>query len=74
MVTPEHNNMLNADFTEQVIRDVVFGSYAEGAHGPDGFPFLFYQHFWDLIKNDLLAMVNDWNKGSWIYFGLTFRF
>jgi hypothetical protein len=44
-VTDAHNNMLDADFTEQEVKDAIFGSYAEGAPSPDGFPFLFYQHF-----------------------------
>jgi hypothetical protein len=51
--------MLDADFTEQEVKDAVFGSYAEGAPGPDGFPFLFSQYFWNLVKHDLLLMVND---------------
>jgi hypothetical protein len=29
---------------------------------PMGCPFLFYQHFWDLIKGDLLAMFDAWNN------------
>jgi hypothetical protein len=31
--------MLDADFTEQEVKDAIFGSYAEGAPRPDGFPF-----------------------------------
>jgi hypothetical protein len=38
-VTEAHNNMLDADFTKQEVKDVIFSSYAEGAPGPgpDGF-------------------------------------
>jgi hypothetical protein len=61
-VTDEQNLMLDADFTEQEVKDAVFGSYAEGAPGPDGFSFLFYQHFWDLVRHDLMLMISDWNK------------
>ena len=42
----------------------MFGSYAEGAPSPDGFPFLFYQNFWDTIKSDLVLMVDAWNNDS----------
>jgi uncharacterized glyoxalase superfamily protein PhnB len=61
-VSEAQNEMLNADFTEQDVKDSIFGSYAKGAPGPDGFPLLFYQHFWDLVKKDLLLLFIDWNK------------
>ncbi|KAK1649992.1 hypothetical protein QYE76_067797 [Lolium multiflorum] len=64
MVSQEHNDMLNADFSEKEVKDAIFGSYAEGAPGPDGFSFLFYQHFWELIRADFMAMVKDWNEGN----------
>lgn len=35
------NEMLEAPFSKKEVNDVVFGSYAEGAPGPDGFSFLF---------------------------------
>jgi hypothetical protein len=45
LITPEENNGLIAPFSEKEVREVVFGSYAEGAPGPDGVSFLFYQKF-----------------------------
>src|SRR6185437_10006049 len=38
------------------IRFAVFDSYVGGAPDLDGLPFLFYQNFWDVIKDDLLAL------------------
>jgi hypothetical protein len=72
LVSQEHNNMLNADFSEKEVKDAIFGSYAEGAPGPDGFSFLFYQHFWELIRADFMAMVKDWNEGNLDLFRLNF--
>jgi hypothetical protein len=40
------------------------GSYAEGAPGPDGFSFLFYQKFWSIIKMDLMAFIRQFEKGN----------
>jgi hypothetical protein len=40
-VTSEQNLFLETDFTENKVKDAIFGSYAEGAPGPDGFYFLF---------------------------------
>jgi hypothetical protein len=47
-------------FTEEEVREAVFGSYADGAPGPDGLSFMFYQTFWEVVKGDLIAMFNEW--------------
>lgn len=57
-VSLDHNLKVEADISEEDVRRAFFGSYAEGAPGTDGFPFLFYQHFWSTIKKDLLLMVD----------------
>jgi hypothetical protein len=57
MVTYEENLELIAPFSEVEIKKVIFDSYAEGAPGPYGLSFLFYQKFWDVIKWDLIRLV-----------------
>jgi hypothetical protein len=42
--------MLGSAFTEEEVRVAVFGSYADGAPGPDGLSFMFYQKLWDITK------------------------
>ena len=44
-VTAEENGNLDAPLSEEEIKQSIFYSYADGAPGPDGFPFLFYQKF-----------------------------
>lgn len=39
------NDALQAPFSEKEVKEAVFGSYSDGAPGPDGLPFLFLQHF-----------------------------
>jgi len=39
---------------------------------PDGFPVEFYQVFWELIKDDLLAMFTDFHQGTLPLNGLNF--
>jgi len=63
-VTSLENDLLEADFSEEETKEAVFGSYADGAPGPDGLPFLFYQVFWDVIKKDLMMLVNSFGKGQ----------
>ena len=62
-LSEEENTMLSSPLSEEEIRTAIFDSYADGAPGPDGFPFLFYQRFWDLIKNDFMALVKDFEEG-----------
>jgi hypothetical protein len=59
-VTREENDSLDCRFSLEEIREAVFGSYADGAPGPDGLSFMFYQNFWDIVKFDLLEMFDDW--------------
>jgi hypothetical protein len=54
--------MLEARLTEEEIKKAIDGSYAEGALGPDGFSFLFYQKFWHVIKIDFMALVRGFEK------------
>jgi hypothetical protein len=44
-------------------KKVVFEMEHNKASGPDGFTAEFYQHFWELIKWDLKAMLDDFHKG-----------
>jgi hypothetical protein len=41
----EENIALQAPFLEEEVKAAVFSSYSEGAPGPDGLPFLFFQKF-----------------------------
>jgi hypothetical protein len=68
MVTNEQKLILDADFSKKEVKEAVFSSYA------DGFPFLFYQKFWDFIKPDLIGMVIEWNHGNLDLFRLNFSF
>lgn len=61
-VSTAENTLLEAPFTEEEIKEAIFGSYANGAPGPDGFPFLFYQKFWKVIKDDFMNMVRAFEK------------
>jgi hypothetical protein len=42
------------------------------APGPNGFPAEFYQVFWSLIKDDLMAMFRDFPRGNLPLFCLNF--
>jgi hypothetical protein len=54
LVTEEKNELLTKPFTEEEIKDVVFSCYSDGASGSHGISFMFYQKFWEIVK-DLLA-------------------
>lgn len=62
-VSRNENELLIAPFTKTKIKEAIFSCYAEGAPRPDGLSFLFYQKFWNLIKNDVVALFDDFHKG-----------
>lgn len=50
----------------------MFEYYLDGAPGPDGLPFMFFQTFWDVVKSDLIAMFESWHDHDLDIFRLYF--
>jgi hypothetical protein len=71
-VTREENDKLDCRFIVEEIKEAVFRSYVDGALGPDGLSFMFYQNLWDIIKFDLLEMFDDWFEDRLDIFRLHF--
>ena len=69
-VTNVENEILSSEFTEVEVRDTIFQLEHNKAPGPDGFPAEFYQVFWEVIKDDLLALfwtsiTKIWTSSVW---------
>jgi hypothetical protein len=71
-VSNDENTFLNAPFTEEEIRKAVFEMEHNKAPGPDGCLAEFYQHFWEVIKADLLEMFECLHAGHLDLFLLNF--
>jgi hypothetical protein len=71
-VTDVENEMLEAPFTEEEVRQALFKSYADGSPSPDGIPFFFYQKFWYLVKDDIMAIFADFHSGKLDIYRLNF--
>jgi hypothetical protein len=63
-LSAEGDAILSKPFIEEEVRNVVFNMKENTASGPDGFSVTFYNNFWEVIKGDLLAMVNDFYLGN----------
>ena len=62
-VSVDENLSLTAPFSEQEIYQAVFQSETQGAPGPDGFTFAFYQKIWELVKFDLILLCHQfWHE------------
>ena len=64
--------MLTSEFTVSEVKDAVFQMEHNIAPGPDGFPAEFYQVFWEVIKDDLMALFTDFHKEDLNLFSLNF--
>jgi hypothetical protein len=69
LLTREECEALETPFSESEIKEVVFSCYLEGAPGPDGLPFLFYQKYWDRVKQDIFNLFRDFQGGLYSYLG-----
>jgi hypothetical protein len=52
---------LEAPFLEKEVKDVVFGMDGNKAPGPDGFSLAFFQACWDVLKEDIMAVFEDFH-------------
>ncbi|XP_022558258.1 uncharacterized protein LOC111206163 [Brassica napus] len=57
-ITGDMNANLTAPVSEWEVKLALFAMHPEKAPGPDGMTALFYQKFWDIVKEDLTLMVN----------------
>ena len=48
-----------SSITLEELEKIVFQMKKGKAPGPDGFPIKFFQEFWDIIKLDLLKVVQE---------------
>lgn len=60
-----NHNLSNLDdpFTQEEIKAAVFGMPAEKAPGPDGLSLFFFQKFWDIVKDDIFRLCDDFLWG-----------
>jgi hypothetical protein len=54
------------------IHKAIFQMEHNKSPGPDGFPAEFYQHFWEVIKLDLMALFECFQKGDLDLYKLNF--
>ncbi len=55
---------LQVALSEAEVRSAVFSSAPDRAPGPDGFPLLFYQRYWGLIREDVLEVFSKFHSGA----------
>ena len=71
-VTDLKNEAFVERFTEEEVRKAIFQMEQNKAPGPDGSPAEFYQAFWGTIKDDLMALFEDFHNGTLPLFSLNF--
>ncbi|WRX16205.1 Reverse transcriptase domain - like 10 [Theobroma cacao] len=64
IISTTENDFLCAAPSLQEVKKAVFSINKDSVAGPDGFTSFFYQHCWDIIKQDLLEAVLDFFKGT----------
>jgi hypothetical protein len=58
-LTQEDNDEILKPFSVEEVKKAIFEMKEESALGPDGFSMCFYKNSWEVIKREIMAMVND---------------
>ena len=65
VISEEMNSQLSSDFMAWEVQQAITQMAPLKAPGPDGMPPFFYQHYWDLIGDDItLSILNFLNTAS----------
>jgi len=63
-VSPQENELLVETFSESEVKEAIFQMKNNTAPDPVGFPPEFYQVFWNVLKGDLMALFEEFHRGS----------
>jgi len=63
-VSELENNLLTQPFTEAEVKHALFQMEKNKAAGPDKIPIEFYQCCWDIIKQDIMELFEEFYDGS----------
>lgn len=66
LVTPKHNAMLMSLIEREEVEEVVFQMEKGQAPGPDCFTIDFFQKCWDLVKEEIWAVVEESRRMGWV--------
>jgi hypothetical protein len=66
LVTDDLNALLTVLPSHSEIKSAVFALNRDSAPGPDGFGAFFFQHYWEIVKNDVFNAVLQIFTTSWI--------
>ncbi|WMV11477.1 hypothetical protein MTR67_004862 [Solanum verrucosum] len=71
MINEEDNITLQGQFEEQEIKNSVFSCAGDKAPGPDGFSMAFYIQCWEVIKEEVVAAIQNFHDQG--YFEKSFN-
>ncbi|GJR03016.1 reverse transcriptase domain-containing protein [Tanacetum coccineum] len=64
-ISVEDSNLLDRTITPQEIKDAIWDCGGDKAPGPDGFTFKFIKKHWEIIKDDIIAYVKEFENTSY---------
>lgn len=73
-ISEEDVQNLEVKFSTQEIKEAIWNCGGDKAPGPDGFSFAFIKHFWDVLKDDVVNMVNEFHENAFIPVGCNASF
>ena len=73
-IIDEMNASLCCDFVESEVYAAINQMATLKAHGSDGMPPLFYQHFWGTVNHDVTSSILSWLNSSTLLLALNNTF
>lgn len=59
LIYPHYNALFTAHILVKELERAIFQMKSFGALGPNGFHSRFYQHFWDLLKYNVMGIIKE---------------